>query len=738
MTATWKSFQLQVPGKDALEPIRNVLETLMIYLEVLKAILELIKKFLIDIGNPIKALVAALMAMIQMVIESLNQTGIYGYFDVPMPNIDPNFVKQAGGSPAFIQRFTRSLYNNAEPNRPQPVKLLNQSGFIVLMVSADGILEMIRLINAIYKFFSRDATAAKYVAPANMRCLPLGPKGDPILAIASIFSTKLTGVALEWTLPTSQATPTRGFNDVLPSIAAEFVPKTWLVEKSAIPVNREISEEDLIDNPESAGWVMCKRLSPFQVQGKQAVRKEHLRDAYGESIQKFQKYYIVDTSSPTFWMGQLGTFRWVDTEVEPDKIYYYRVRAFSGNLAYDSAKHTLKFTKASYNPNNPNTFVWPSADSSPVSMGNPSGVMQIRLPVIPKEFDMVSNLERLFQTAFALNFHLPCIPSKDSTGKVLRPVFVTSPDPANPKTVGVPATPETLVTDIGIGSLEKQAGPLAMFDSLPVVSVVTSLTSITTNYQPDPVTGQLPKMPWQSVGVRFQSARLADGVAKNLFNCGTGAIDGIRSRMQSMPQYGLTNIGVLQGKTTISQMVFALTDRLEDGAITTQQAVTYGQVFSDANFRLNILSVVNYINSVAMGGGGVNWVSICFLRDIVPWSGQILYRIVAYIQALLDAFKGVLDEIKAFIELIERKIAALERFIQFLIQIMEFILSLSVSCYALNSGTMTQGIEEWVSTINNAEGQKPPNNPAGYSAGIVLAYVAPNVALYQAAFNAIF
>ena len=284
-----------------------------------------------------------------------------------------------------------------------------------------------------------------------------------------------------------------------------------------------------------------------------------------------------------------------------------------------------------------------------------------------------------------------------------------------------------------------------MFDSYPLVAKVQNLTSITKEYQPDPVTDKLPQMPWQTISVRFQAARLADWVAKNLFNCGTGAIQDIRSRMQSMPTYGLSNIGVLQGKTTISQMVFALTDMGDNSgvdtytnAISKQQAATYGQIFGDANFRLNILSVITYILNVAMGGGGAKWVSICILRDIVPWSGQILYRIVTYIQALLDAFSGIMTEIIAFIDLIERKIAALERFIEYLIQIMEYILSLNISCYALNSGTMTQGIDEWVDTIDNAAGQKPPNNPAGYSAGVVLAYVAPNVAALQAAFNAIF
>jgi hypothetical protein len=69
--ADWQKFSLQVPGKDYLEKVRGVLETLLVYLEVLKAILETIKAFLIDFGNPIKALVEALIKLIKQMFEAL-------------------------------------------------------------------------------------------------------------------------------------------------------------------------------------------------------------------------------------------------------------------------------------------------------------------------------------------------------------------------------------------------------------------------------------------------------------------------------------------------------------------------------------------------------------------------------------------------------------------------------------------------------------------------------------------
>jgi len=133
-----------------------------------------------------------------------------------------------------------------------------------------------------------------------------------------------------------------------------------------------------------------------------------------------------------------------------------------------------------------------------------------------------------------------------------------------------------------------------------------------------------------------------------------------------------------------------------------------------------------------------DWQAMVILRDIVPWAGQILYTILAAIQALLDAFNGVMQEIRDFIDLLIRKINALERFIQFIIQLMEYVLTLDVSCYMLNIDKITKGIPELIEAVDGAGGDKPPLNPGGYSAGVVLAYVAPNVDLYEKAFSLIF
>ena len=206
MASQWKSFTIQVPGKDFLKPVRDVLETLLVYLEILKAILETIKAFLIDFGNPIRALVEALIKLIEELFLALKRSGIFMYIDVPNPVADsPNFELVQGGFPAFIQRFNGSLFDTKDFNRPQPRPGSTKGGFVILMVDASDIYNLLIKLLALLKFFGKGFEAPRYLAPGNFRAIPVGDSGDPILAVANIFTDgPIKAIQLQWALPTTQ------------------------------------------------------------------------------------------------------------------------------------------------------------------------------------------------------------------------------------------------------------------------------------------------------------------------------------------------------------------------------------------------------------------------------------------------------------------------------------------------------------------------------------------------------
>lgn len=729
--ATWQKFEITIPGKDVLEPVRNVLQTLLVFLEILKAILETVKIFLIAFPNPIKALVEALIKLIMQLFEALMQTGVYGYFDVPVPDIDPNFKRQIGGSTAFVNRFKASLLDRKDPNRPQPVPLFDKSAFVLLMVDASSIVRLLNMIAILLRFFGREFSSPRYPAPANVKVLPVGSKNDPILAVAKLFSSEIKAVAVEWSTSTTVRYSDPGFNSLVPELATEFIPPKFLVERSEINPNQKIDADALSDD--ATGVITYSRESTFESRGKKALRRETLFDLNREPVVKFQKYFVVDPFSTTGILGQLGRFRWIDSNVEVDKIYYYRVRAFSGDLAVSSDR--INFADGIKDVPGSNSgikrFEWPG---SAVTMGRSSGLLTIRVPKTHgAKFNVIDNLYRLFLVAFSLDFH------EDITSHVIKPKFDSE---------GMPVG-GTLNTDVGKGSLQANAGIIAAFKASDIAFSVSTPESLSKNYQPNPVTGAYPTMPWDKTGVQHSAARLANNVGPAMLQAGYSFTDTFRKMMQDPPPKSWdvgdwknieTAVDYLTGSAsffsdTVEQITGSTSSKGEGAEF---RAATYGKVYFSVNYRLNILSVVNFIKSFTLGGTGADWVKLSILRDIIPWSGDLIYKLLDYIQALLDAFNGTMKEISDFIDLLIRKINALEKFIKFLIRIMEYIMSLSVEVYMLKSDSMTGGIEKWFEQVDNADGEKPPTSPVGYSAGVVLAYVTPDDAGIKTAFDIIF
>lgn len=764
--ADWKSFIIQVPGKDFLEPVREVLETLLIFLEIAKVLLETLKAFLVDFGNPIKALVEALIKLIEELFLALKTSGMFMYLDVPNPVLDPNFNLQFGGFRAFTDRFKGSLFDTRDFNRPQPRSGSTQSGFVILMVDASDPFRLIRLINNLLRFFSQEFAAPRFEAARNFQAIPAGAEGDPILRLADVFTSidsdfgsaslgPFQKVQLSWTLPTSSEAPDAGFADVVSKVAAEFIPPSWVIEKSVDvnPASQKIAIEDLSD-PDSTGLVEFDRETTFTVglggrfvADEPVVRRTMLTDDKGEPFIKFQKYIVVGAA--TNILGQLGKFRYLDDDVEFDKTYYYRVRAFSGDLLQENAgldvnsdnrlqnlpTNTKDLKKAFGKGSNIQAFKWPATGDTTIVMGKPSPIIAVRIPTDFGDFNAVEVLKALFKTAFGLDFHQE-LARDPATGEVTSQ-FDDS---------GIPIAP-TPVTEIGKSSLTNVAGALVGISAIPVLGTLSDIEGLSDDEFQQLGASQL-NLPHAQFNVRRQAARAANIVTSAMLQAGSDLVFQFRDLMRGPLPRGPINDAVvnLKDADTLEEVVFAWTklpnapDEEEpdpDAPSIESAAVTFINGYQAANLRLNILEAINFIKSFTLGGVPPDWFSIVPLRDIIPWSGQFLYDLLDKIQALIDAFNGFLDEIRAFIDLLIRKIDALERFIQFLIEILNFIESLQIGAYLL-SATGLSSLGDWISAVDNAGGEPPPNNPGGYSAGLALAYVAPDVAAFEAAFGLIF
>ena len=725
---TWESLSIQLPGQELLEKARNALETLMVFLEVLKTILETIKVFLVDFGNPIRALVEALIALIIALFKALQRTGVYGWFDVPDIGNDPDLALHLGGYQAFTTRFKAGLFDSRDPNRPQPIPGLTKSGFTLLVVDAESVNGLLALLQVLLRFFGKEFTTPQYGAPANFKVLPLGADGDPILSIVKLFQDQPKSIVVEWSLPPTTNPGDPGFSDLIQAFSTHFVPPRFLIEKSE--VNPSVNEVDVgsLGDVTLAGQVVATVPTSFENGGRPGnvvYQKIRLTDTYNDPVFKFQKYIVIDTTSntATFLLGQLGTFRYIDTDVEVGKTYWYRVRAYSGELAVQNDQTMVWATPKKYYLDQTNYMTWPAVNpSSPPVMGRSTGIQSIRIPVFPSNFDVYETLNRLFETAFSLNFHLPLAKG----AKFL-------PD-------GSHDDPFTVASDVGKSSLTSLAGPLTSFQAIPLVGPVANVTAVTAAFQPDHVTGLLPELPWNRGSVRRGSSRLASIVAGAMLESQTA--EAFKQLMEGAYPKGTPPGSVGIQSTNLKDLVFEIT-KVRDPGLAGQggvqaAGVLYGKIFTDDVTRLNVLAGVNFCKSFTLGGAPPDWIQVAFLRDIVPWSGQLLYELLAKMQALLDAYSGVIDEIKSFIDLIIRKINVLEQFLEYLISILDFVLSLSLGVYILSVPSTEGDTAEWAQLIDNAGGTPPPSGPGGYTAGVAFAYVAVDIGPFAAAFDLIF
>lgn len=743
----WKQLKIQVPGADLLKQLRAILETLLIFLEILKTLLETIKLFLIDFGNPIKILVEALLKLILTFLEALKRTGLYAYWDVPEFTADLCMRRHVGGWREFLRRWKGSFYDAKDGNRPQPLKNALKGGFILIVAEADATGDFLRAIKILLKLFSKDMSKPYYPPPANVRAVPVGDKGDPILSVTKIFKRNVGAIAIEWSLPTTTGVPDPYFENLITQFSTEFYPPKFLIERSSKPLNMEVTSDQLA-TAGTAGYATHQATTQFEINGapgKVQKRKIRLADEHGEQFLKFETYQIVSAADTpiTFLLGQLSTFRWIDTKVNYDQMYYYRVRAFSGSL-FVRPDGSIPFYTQVRNFSMPDVdgtnimVVWPTDTAKPNDepvMGRASAVVKCRIHKMPENFDLIEAMSNIFLVALSFDFQLE------------------APEGAQFDQAGNPVPP-TQASAIGVGLLN---GKTSIFAN-PFYQLAGEIKD--NRYAPDPVTAQYPKMPWQIRNIRAQAHRLVYKIASAMLEQGTSVAKQFQTYMQGLwpagaaPGVPIHKVGSgSENVTTLEQMCAALTEITYDksgGTEVTDAMVRNGyvplptvQAFSaayyDANSRKNVVTVVNFLLALAYGGVEPNWGSVSLLRDIFPWTAGLLYMLLDAIQALLDAFKGILDEIKAFINLIIRKIDVLERLIKFLISILNYLEALAAVSFNMISATGLSGnVDEWFAAVDNAQGNPPKSGPTGYCGGICLAYLAIDVKAFETAFGMIF
>lgn len=748
-TTPWASIEVKIPGQELLEKVQEFCETLVVFLDIAKTILNLIKTFLVGIGNPIQALVMAVLALVNNLIESLRQTGLYWWFNLPDFAEDPSCKRLSGGYPAFVQRWKGSLLDAQDINRPKPLAGFSTGFFLMLVVDVNNLGKLITGCQALMKFFGGGREEpTTHPSPSGVKLFPVDKRRIPI-AFTKLFGAEPDAIAVQWTLPSNTKIPDPSLGGAAAVLTPESGPPNWLVERSTVyPGDRteDFSKPGLLIHTVNSGAKNPRTTEPY-------LDKVEVFDVYGQPVILMEEVFVVTAPqwNQVFNDGFLGRYTFYDkTNIKKDTTYYYRVRGFSGKLTVSDNKIPISASDIKLNGTTGKyELTYPGEN---VVMGKATTLLPIRIPSPPTNFDVQEHFYRIFLAAFSLGFALSLNPKK-KLGSDGRPILNADGYPEYERMftdAGDPIPQTTTNKDIGKMTISKIAGALASYTPDPTTSVVED-TADNTQWGL--------KAPWTTWDFRVQATKQADAYTNLAISAGASFVEGFKTLMQNVPPYGApetadlrTGASTISNANTLGELVFKLTDATPVNTIkvggteintswtTTPNAVrTFGLAYADKNVRKNVLAAVNYVLALGYQGQPPDWGRIAILDDLVPWSSSMIYEILRVVQSLVDSFNDLLKEIVAFIDMIVRKITVLEEFIEYLIVIIDFIKSFNVGVYFLAAWDLTGGVSSWFSALESAGGNKPQSTGVGsYTGGICLAGVGTNLGGLQEALKKIF
>jgi len=172
----WSVATLQLPKeiKETAEGLSDILGVFVTVLELLNVVLETVKVFIIDLTDPAKLLIKALITILEQLKKQLEASGIYFLPLLPTESkISPTLTPEAftgidvtglqfavgdrfnsikGGSKAFINKICASLDDPADTNRPK-FSADAKAGCLVLAMDSGNIFPLIQKIYKMARIF---------------------------------------------------------------------------------------------------------------------------------------------------------------------------------------------------------------------------------------------------------------------------------------------------------------------------------------------------------------------------------------------------------------------------------------------------------------------------------------------------------------------------------------------------------------------------------------------------------
>src|SRR5512135_459859 len=188
----WSTLQIHFdPFAPLRPPIQAALQILETVQAILEALLDLIKSFLLDLLNPILALVALLLAAVRAIINQLSATG----FAILL--VHPNFAAQdigavfqsvSGSYPSFQSKVFAKFYDTSDIFRPMypPGSAV---AMLILYIGEDSPGDLMTQLLALLNFLKHPSILTALPAPVELKVSPVFKSGDAVQQFADLFSS---------------------------------------------------------------------------------------------------------------------------------------------------------------------------------------------------------------------------------------------------------------------------------------------------------------------------------------------------------------------------------------------------------------------------------------------------------------------------------------------------------------------------------------------------------------------
>jgi hypothetical protein len=331
MADSWRSATLKFSPFDPLKgPLQSVLTLLETVEAILESLLDIIKAFQLDFVNPLKALIALLLAAVRAIINQIKSTG----FAILL--VHPDFSRQdfgavlqsvSGAYPSFESKVVSKFYDSSDIFRPQ-YPPGSSVAMLIFYIGAESPGDLLSQLFALMQML-KTPVVFNLPAPVGLKVNPVRKSGDPVANFRGLFDSDLQkALVLEWQMPmTPSGSPLPGFMNSMVSFYNSFRFPSFIVERSETPQGEQVTVDI---NSQTMGKTVMATVKKYNLSA--PITQVAVREENGDVFRNFPKKMKVSGTQLT--LGAFSsTYRYVDDDssLESGKAYFYRVRAYFGS-----------------------------------------------------------------------------------------------------------------------------------------------------------------------------------------------------------------------------------------------------------------------------------------------------------------------------------------------------------------------------------------------------------------------